>query len=235
MLQSGKRVGLVYGTDKPSIKITQDGDMKFILGDAGINYLNMPEDRQHPNLDRVLFYWTPDLPEIMVKQAHVVAKAVHLPENLRVHAVLASGNSRLDLVSVSSFQDTIDYRIRNNLEPPDKTEIFRRCLQHSMTTESLLNPISSKTLYQRRIVPFIYPTTHTVGLYQCLKVNADAGFFTKDQAWLHKLHGNTRYSQMVISATTQLYKSISPKYLNAAGTGFINYFKSYTFGKTNRI
>ena len=235
MLQAGKRVGLVYGTDKPIIKITQNGDMHFILGDAGINYLNMPQDREHHNLDRVLFYWTPDLPEIMVKQAHVVAKAVHLPENLHVHAVLTSGNPVLDIISVSSFQDAIDYQIRNNLEPPDKTEIFRRCLQHSMTTESKINPISSKTLYQRRIVPFIYPTTHTVGLYQCLKVNADAGFFTKDQAWLHKLHGNTKYSQMVISATTQLYKSISPKYLNVAGTGFINYFKSYTFGKTNGI
>jgi len=233
MLQAGKRVGLVYGTDKPSIKITQNGDMNFVLGDAGINYLNMPADREHPNLDRVLFYWTPDLPEIMVKQAHVVAKAVHLPENTLVRNVIASGNPTLDIVSVSSFQDAIDYQIRNNLEPPDKDEVFKRCLQHSLTTENTINPISSKTLYQRTIVPFIYPTTYTVGLYQCLKVNADAGFFTKDQAWLHKLHGKTKYSQMVISATTQLYKSISPKYLNVAGTGFVNYFKSYTFGKAS--
>ncbi len=231
MLQAGKRVGLIYGTDKPIVKIAQNGDMNFILGDAGINYLNMPAEREHPNLDRVLFYWTPDLPEIMVKQAHVVAKAVHLPENLYVRDILASGSPMADIAAVSSFQDAIEYQIRNNIEPTNKDEVFKKCLQNSLTSETRITPISSKTFYQRTIVPFIYPTTYTEGLYQCLKVNADAGFFTKDQAWLHKLHGDTRYSQMVISATTQLYKSISPRYLNVAGTGFINYFKSYTFGK----
>lgn len=235
MLDSGKRVGLVYGTDKPNIKISQNGDMNFILGDAGINYLNMPDDRVHPNLDRVLFYWTPDLPEIMVKQAHIVGRAICLPENKFVRQILSSGNSNIDIATVSSLDDVISYQIRNNLPPPEKDEILKRGLQNSMTTDTTIKPVSSKTLYQRTIVPFIYPTTYTENLYQCLKVNADMGFFTKDQAWLHKLHGNTVYSQMVISAITTLYKSISPKYLNATGTGFVNYFKSYTFGNTSHF
>jgi len=232
LLQSGKRVGLVYGTDKPNIKIAKNGDINFILGDAGINYLNMPADREHPNLDRVLFYWTPDLPEIMVKQAHVVAKAAHLPQFKNIFNILGSGNPTMDIAMVSSLQDAIDYQIRNNLDPSSKDEIFKKCMAY-LKDDTKIPALSTKTLYQRAIVPLIYPSTYTEDLYQCVKVNADAGFFTRDQAWLHKLHENTRYSEMVLSATTALYKSISPRYLNVSGTGFVNYFKSYTFAKTS--
>lgn len=232
LLQSGKRVGLVYGTDKPNIKIAKNGDISFILGDAGINYLNMPAEREHPNLDRVLFYWTPDLPEIMVKQAHVVAKAVHLPQFRHLYGILYSGNPNIDIARVSSLHDAIEYQIKNNLDPSSKDEIFKKCMTY-LKNNTRIPTLSTKTLYQRAIVPLIYPTTYTKDLYQCVKVNADAGFFTRDQAWLHKLHENTRYSEMVLSATTALYKSISPRYLNVSGTGFVNYFKSYTFAKTS--
>lgn len=235
LIQAGKRVGLVYGTDKPIIKINEAGEMNFILGDAGINYLNMPADREHPNLDRVLFYWTPDLPEIMIKQAHVVAKAIHLPENKYIYDILSSGTQRSDIIATSSFQDAVEYQIKNNIVPTSKDEILKKYLHLSKGSTNKNIPFSSKTVFQRAIVPFIYPTTYTEGLYQCLKVNADAGFFTQDQAWLHKLHGDTRISEMVISGTKALYNSISPKYLNANGTGFVNYYKSYTFGKSSEF
>ena len=88
-------------------------------------------------------------------------------------------------------------------------------------------------MYQRTIVPFIYPTTYTKDLFQCQKVDADAGFFTKDQAWVHALHKDTRVSDMVLSGVKQLYNSISPKYLNINGTGFVNYFKLYKYGNIN--
>jgi hypothetical protein len=52
----------------------------FILSDSGTNYLNLPSNRKFSNVDRVLFYWTPNLPDLMVKQAHIVGKLIQLPE-----------------------------------------------------------------------------------------------------------------------------------------------------------
>jgi hypothetical protein len=45
------------------------------------------------------------------------------------------------------------------------------------------------------------------------------------------LHKGSIVSDMVLSGTTQLYNSISPKFLNYQGTGFINYFKVYKYEK----
>ena len=230
MLDAGKRVGLVYGTDKPNIKITNTGEMLFIIPDGATNYLSMPTERQHPNLDRVLFYWTADLPEIMVKQSHVIAKMVQLPQYRNIFNILASGNPAMDVAMVSSLQDAMNYQIKNNLSVISKDEILQKGLAYLTDTSKKIQTISTKTIYQRTVVPFIYPSTYTQDLYQCAKVNVQAGFFIKDQAWLDKLHKNTRFNQMIISGKTALYNSISPKYLNATGTSFIGYFKAYKFG-----
>ena len=226
LIQQGKRIGLVYGTDKPIIRITDDGDLMFVLADAGINYLNMPQDREFPNVDRVLFYWTADFPDIMIKQAHVVAKAITLTENRHIYDSL---RTRPSVVAEASFQQRIDYEARNNMTPASKKDILERFLPTNTSTDRTLR-FSAKTIYQRTIVPFIYPTTYNTDLFQCQKVEADAGFFTRDQSWLYTLHGKTRLSEMVLSGITGLYNTISPKFLNIYGTGFINKYQAYKFG-----
>ena len=230
LIQQGKRIGLVYGTDKPIVRIDNNNDLYFIFADSGINYLNMPEDRQTPNVDRVLFYWTPDLPELLVKQAHVVHKAISLPENLYLCDSL---RARPSSVTFATFQDYIDRQVNENVDPISKADILKRFMPTNELSDRLLK-FSSKSVYQRTIVPFIYPTTYTKDLFQCQKVDADAGFFTRDQAWVHALHKNTRVSDMVLSGVTQLYASITPKYLNINGTGFINYYKIYKYGNLSK-
>jgi hypothetical protein len=187
----------------------------------------MPSEREHINVDRVLFYWNADLPELMVKQAHTVAKAVHLPENIYIQEYL---KGRTLASANSTFQDVIDFQSDNTVISKDI--ILSNYLPTSTKVKNLTR-LTSKSIYQRTIVPFIYPSTWSKDLFQCQKVDADAGFFTKDQAWLHSLHSNTRISEMVISGVKSLYNSISPKYLNAGGTGFINNFKLYKFSHTN--
>jgi len=85
LIEQGKRIALVYGSDKPIIRISPLGEMFFLFTDGAVNYLNMPENRKYPNVDRVLFYWSADLPELLVKQAHIVAKMLHLPQYQHLH------------------------------------------------------------------------------------------------------------------------------------------------------
>lgn len=235
LIQQGKRIGLVYGTDKPVIRIGPTNDLYFVFADAGINYLNMPESRTYNNVDRVLFYWTPDLPELLVKQAHIVAKAINLPENKYLIDML---RARPKSIHASTFQDYLDNYARQDADPVTKNELLERFMPTNQFSNRLLK-FSNKSTYQRTIVPFIYPTTYTKDLFQCQKVDSDAGFFTKDQAWLHVLHKDTRVSDMVLGGLKQLYNSLSPKFLNINGTGFVNYIKVYkygnldTFGKHN--
>jgi hypothetical protein len=230
LVQKGKRIGLVYGTDKPLIRIGPDGQLSFVLIDAGVNYLNMPAERELPSVDRVLFYWTPDLPEIMIKQSHVVGKAMRLPENYHLHEGMKISFPYYGNIS---FKDRINHRIKNNADPIATNLMLEKYLsnEHYDAKPTLL---SHKTIYQRKIVPFIYPSTYSNDLFQCDKVNSDFGFFTKDQAWVHDLHKNTKISDMVKSGVKTLYNSIDPGYLNVDGTGFLNCLKIFKFGNLKK-
>lgn len=228
IIQQGKRVGLVYGTDKPVIKVTETGNLYIVFADYGVNYLNMPKERENPLVDRVLFYWTPDLPEIMVKQCHIVAKALTLPEFKEIRESRKTGG--IPKEGLPTFSTTI---ANSDNVLMSKDVIWQQFLKGQLTQDS--DGIKINNAYQRAIVPFIYPTTYTKDLFQCQKVDAWQGFFTKDQQWLHALHGSSRVSQMVLSGVKTLYNAIPEKYLNIKGTGFANNFKAYKFGNIDNF
>lgn len=223
LLQAGKKVALVYGTDKPIIRISDTKGLYFVFADSGVNYLNLPNQRKIDNLDRVLFYWSPDLPELLVKQAHVVAKAASLPSNQLLYDSLKVQSRKSVEMSLYDWNMTNENQIT-------KDEILTRYFPQARM-QNYTDPLSSKTIYQRLVVPYIYPDTYDVNTFQCQKVNADAGFFTKDQAWLNVLHGSNRVSDMINEGIKSLYNSISPHYLNKYGTGFLTYIKVYKFGQ----
>ena len=226
LINAGKRVALVYGTDKPVVRITPKGDMLLLLVDSGLNYLNMPISRQRPNLDVVLFYWTADLPELLVKQAHIVGNAVMMPENKHIYDAISTTISKKEQ-AMASFKQVLDA----NQHQYTKDDVLKRYLAN------ISNPVDplfvAKSKYQRAIVPYIYPTTYKKDLFQCFKVNITAGFFTTDQSWVHKLHRGTGISEMVASGVKTLYNAINPEYLNPHGTGFVHYIKSYKFRTGN--
>jgi len=228
LVQQGKRVALLFGADKPVLRILPDGGIYFLFADAGINYLNMPKHREHPNVDRVMFYTTAELPEMLVKQAHVTARAIHLPENKFICDSLKIVENQRIIGSIT-LQQRMEYQEKHNMNVVSKSDLFNNYM-NSVYSPNRDTKMSLKTIYQRMIVPFIYPTTYSKNLFQCQKVDIDSGFFTKDQAWVHLLHKNTRISDMIISGTKSLYDSISPKYLNMNGSGFINFFTLYKFG-----
>lgn len=84
LAEEGKKIGLVYGVDKPCVICDDDDNIKLVLVDYGVNVPQQPFNIIYPNVDRVLFYWTPELPEMIVKQAHVVAKEIYKPENANI-------------------------------------------------------------------------------------------------------------------------------------------------------
>lgn len=91
---SGKTIGFVYGLDKP-----------FIVEDCGL-YLVAIRDQivsngfnalAHPMSHVELFYYTPDLPRMIVKQAHIVAKFISMPENFHIYDNILFDSKRGEL------------------------------------------------------------------------------------------------------------------------------------------
>lgn len=229
LIDAGKRVALVYGTDKPMIKSTVDGRMMFVIGDGAINYLNMPHDRSYPNLDRVLFYYSPDLPELMVKQAFIVARALMLPEFKSIYENEVLMTLQKAKIIKTSLQESLESGVNFS-----KATIFNQ-YNHRRYEYSVEKDFDYRSSYQRSIVPFIYPTTYTNNLWQARKINIEESFFTRDQDWVHILHKGTRLSEMIVSASKSLYDSISPEYLNSKGTGFKPFSKIYEFGHVSQF
>jgi hypothetical protein len=230
LAEQGKRIALVYGTDKPIIKILPDGNIFFIISDGGVNYLNMPDSRALPNVDRVLFYWSPELPDMLVKQAHVVSRLVQTPEFSLIYENDVLVTPQQVMKSKGSYQDVINYYNNKNQSVPTKEEIYKKYTNGKKEYNVLNKYTSYRSIYQRAIVPYIYSSTYTKNLWQSQKIEITEGFFTRDQDWVHVLHHDTRLSQMMLAGTKMLYDSIHPKYLNTNGTGFKNINKNYKCG-----
>jgi len=74
MINSGKRVAFIWGIDKPKIAgIGNDFTLVFrdVLDAATITHHQVDDV---PGLFDEMFYWTPDLPELIIKQAHVLKR-----------------------------------------------------------------------------------------------------------------------------------------------------------------
>ena len=81
LAESGKKIAFVYGIDKPVLLLGRDLYVYTMFSDLTVNTQRQPFNIAYPNVENVLFYWTPDLPQMMVKQAHVVANWIFKPEN----------------------------------------------------------------------------------------------------------------------------------------------------------
>jgi hypothetical protein len=84
LADSGKRIGILYGIDKPNLIVDNAGNMFSSLGDIAVNVQRKSFERDYLNVENVLFYYAPELPDIMIKQAHLVAKWIFKPENQNV-------------------------------------------------------------------------------------------------------------------------------------------------------
>jgi hypothetical protein len=204
--EQGKKIGNVFGIDKPVVVFNPNNPNEMALGLSDIPSTIPRPCFRHAghNAERVLFYHSHEMPEIMVKQAHVVARALFMPDN---KAILEASQIKLKTT------DTL-----GTLFTPDRR-----------------NRITAKHTYQRGIVPYIYPTTYTKDLFQCVKVDTESGFFPKNNDWLFELHSNTRLVEMIKSNFTDLYKTLKPKYLNEHRSGFKPFFQAHLIGNRSNF
>ena len=73
-LDRGKKNAIVVGIDKPKVCI-KDGNYYLYFVDIICNiYSNGVNDQAYNNVEYVFFYWAPDMPEIVRKQAHMIKK-----------------------------------------------------------------------------------------------------------------------------------------------------------------
>lgn len=82
----GKNVGIIVGADKPLV-VEQDGAFYFKFMDAAFNGIPRPRSNemksQYNFIHYEAFYQTPFLPELVIKQAQVIAAAYDVDKTLR--------------------------------------------------------------------------------------------------------------------------------------------------------
>mgnify|MGYP003336006000 FL=1 len=79
--ESGKRMAVVYGIDKPSLLISSEKYVHMQFNDITLNTIRPPFNEEFDNVDTVAFYWSYDMPLLPLKMAHVAAKYAMAPEN----------------------------------------------------------------------------------------------------------------------------------------------------------
>lgn len=92
LAESGKKIAIIYAVDKPNIYKSKTGYLYSIIVDATVNIATTHFEKKYPNVETLYFYYTPDFPLLMVKQAHQVAKWIYLPENAHVKNNMIDAN-----------------------------------------------------------------------------------------------------------------------------------------------
>jgi hypothetical protein len=79
LADSGKSIAVVYGIDKPKVVLIDNKWYMYFI-DVFANHAN-PIVEDYTNVTTELFYWTPDLPEIVIKQSHMIKSWFDQPQN----------------------------------------------------------------------------------------------------------------------------------------------------------
>jgi hypothetical protein len=73
LIDQGKKVGFIWGCDKPRVFQTAEGNYVFKFLDITDTSVGAgAQMRNEPWNNPEFFYWNPDLPKIVIKQAHII-------------------------------------------------------------------------------------------------------------------------------------------------------------------
>jgi hypothetical protein len=79
--ESGKKIAVVYGIDKPVICRSDSGNLYTVLMDTATTIVTSHFKDKYPNVESILYYYTADMPHLMVKQAHELCRWMYKSEN----------------------------------------------------------------------------------------------------------------------------------------------------------
>jgi len=117
MYDKGKTVGVIYGIDKPKLEYHNGKYYAYFL-DICPNVV-VSEVADYTNITTELFYWTPDLPEIVVKQAHMIRRWLEI--NPQYRNLIESGK-KVDSAIVSTLERVVSAPV---IYPSVEHEIFQ--------------------------------------------------------------------------------------------------------------
>jgi hypothetical protein len=161
LADTGKSICVLYGIDKPKITVVDNGWYGFFI-DLLANHANPVVDGYN-NITSELFYWTPDFPEISIKQAHMIRRWFDMPHNQHLrHLVNEQDPNRrtayewiaksiiypdYDLQTwqtskpTNSFHNEMDYWFYTNFKETNLYSVWEKGL------EFLVDKIDSKYFY----------------------------------------------------------------------------------------
>jgi hypothetical protein len=142
--EQGKRIAVVWGCDKPILRYDINGNVYTMISDLGVNNAVQPFDQHYPNVDPILFYWGPEMPEVLLKQSHVVAKFIHKKENLWI-SNLVKDMSKLKNWNGQNIEKTGQWKgdYQRGIVPAIYASTWRHVFQAQKSTISFLSPQSS--------------------------------------------------------------------------------------------
>jgi hypothetical protein len=80
----GKNVGIIFGIDKPRV-ILKDNKFYVMFTDRPVHVATpIQVNNGYSNTTVELFYWSPDLPQLIIKQAHEIKKWFKSPINQKL-------------------------------------------------------------------------------------------------------------------------------------------------------
>lgn len=84
----GKKVGIIFGTDKPRVILRNDNIYVFFLDRPVHSATPAQVNNGFNNIGVELFYWSPELPQLVIKQAHIIKRWFEMPANQRLSYML---------------------------------------------------------------------------------------------------------------------------------------------------
>lgn len=101
LAEQGKRIAKVYGIDKPILCRGTKGGIYATIPDGTVQVAAHKSTREgHSSIEPVLFYYAPEMTQVMVKMSHVLAKFIYMPENWLARKTM------WDLRTPKSYQDS---------------------------------------------------------------------------------------------------------------------------------
>lgn len=89
VFDTGKRVCILFGTDKPKLSIAPDGNLLTYFADRTVSSaIPATVNNGYDNTYVELFYWSPDAVPLMIKQCHILKRWFEMPENKRLQYML---------------------------------------------------------------------------------------------------------------------------------------------------
>ena len=104
LADSGKSICALYGVDKPRVGYL-NGEWFLFFIDVHANHPN-PIIGAHDNITTELFYWSPDLPEMLAKQAHMIKRWFDMPQNANLRN-LAEYNTLTNIAKRTAYEHLI--------------------------------------------------------------------------------------------------------------------------------